>query len=313
VQLFFTALITWFYSRFDQRNHEASGKARTGELRVAHSWRQKIVVWGGALVLALFLLSPLLALSLRSVVRLDAARGERGSVQSGLTLDYYRELFINRRNAYFYVPPVQAVINSLTFAALTVAIALPLGIAATSVIKRNRKKTRWFELLVMLPLGASAVTVGLGFLLTFNRPPLDVKHFPLLIPIVHSLVAFPFVVRVLYPAWAGLPSSLLQAGAVLGASPWRVFREVELPLLVRPLLAAVVFCFTISLGEFGATSFLVIPERPTLPVAIYRYLSQPGALNYGQALAMATVLMLVCGLAIFIIEMLQPAEQVELL
>ena len=117
----------------------------------------------------------------------------------------------------------------------------------------------------------------------------------------------------IYPAWAALPPSLTQAAAVLGASPWRVWREVELPLLLRPTLAAIIFSFTISLGEFGATSFLTVPERPTLPVAIYRYLSQPGALNYGQALAMATVLMGVCGAAILAIELIQPSGQTELL
>jgi thiamine transport system permease protein len=75
-----------------------------------------------------------------------------------------------------------------------------------------------------------------------------------------------------------------------------------LPILARAGLVSAVFAFTISLGEFGATSFLARPDAPTLPVAIYRFLSQPGALNYGQALAMATLLMLVCALAIGLME-----------
>ena len=89
---------------------------------------------------------------------------------------------------------------------------------------------------------------------------------------------------------------------MLGASPWRVWREVDLPIIARAALVSAIFAFTISLGEFGATSFLARPEYPTLPVAIFRFLSQPGALNYGQALAMATLLMLVCGLGILLIE-----------
>ena len=47
------------------------------------------------------------------------------------------------------------------------------------------------------------------------------------------------------------------------------------------------------------------PDNPTLPTAIYRFLSQPGGLNYGQAMAMATLLMLVCGLGILVIERLR--------
>ena len=129
--------------------------------------------------------------------------------------------------------------------------------------------------------------------------------FPYLIPIAHSLVALPFVVRVLQPAIVSIPDTLRQAAAVLGANPLRVWREVDLPIVLRASLVAAIFSFTISLGEFGATSFLVRPEYPTLPIAIYGFLSQPGALNYGQAMAMATILLAVCGISILALERLQ--------
>jgi thiamine transport system permease protein len=67
---------------------------------------------------------------------------------------------------------------------------------------------------------------------------------------------------------------------------------------------AALFSFAISLGEFGATAFLSRPDLPTLPVAIFRFLGQPGAMNYGQAMAMATILMLVCALAMFLVDKL---------
>jgi thiamine transport system permease protein len=156
------------------------------------------------------------------------------------------------------------------------------------------------------------VTLGLGFIAVFNRPPLDVRSFPLLIPIAHSLVALPFVVRTLQPALASIPASLRHAAAVLGASPFQVWRQVELPILARAGVVSAIFSFTLSLGEFGATSFLARPETPTIPIAIARFLSLPGALNYGQSLAMATLLMLLCGLSIFAIEqvagLLTPSE-----
>jgi thiamine transport system permease protein len=161
------------------------------------------------------------------------------------------------------------------------------------------------DTMIMLPLGASAVTLGLGFLITFNRPPLDVAGFPLLIPIAHSLVAFPFVVRAIQPALAVIPNSLKEAAAVLGASPWKVWWHVEAPIISRAALVGGIFSFAISLGEFGATSFLARPEMPTLPVAIYRFLSQPGAMNYGQALAMATILLIVCAFAISLLDRIQ--------
>lgn len=156
--------------------------------------------------------------------------------------------------------------------------------------------------LIMLPMGTSAVTLGLGFILVFNKPPLDVRTFPLLVPIAHSLVALPFVVRTMQPAINAIPESLHQAARVLGARSWQVWTEVDLPILLRAVVVSSVFAFTLSLGEFGATSFISRPEFPTLPVAIYRFLSRPGALNYGQAMAIATILMVLCGLAILILE-----------
>ncbi len=89
---------------------------------------------------------------------------------------------------------------------------------------------------------------------------------------------------------------------MLGASPGNVVRYIELPLVGRTLLVAATFAFAISLGEFGATALIARPEYPTVPLVIYRYLSLPGALNYGQALALSTILMGICAAGILAIE-----------
>jgi thiamine transport system permease protein len=163
----------------------------------------------------------------------------------------------------------------------------------------------------MLPLGASAITLGLGFIIVFNRPPFSNINFPILMPIAHSLVALPFVVRTLSPALESIPSSLRHAARVLGASSFKVWREVDLPLMGPSILVSIIFALTISLGEFGASSFLYRPDYPTLPIAIFRYISQPGALNYGQALAMSTILMAVCAAGILLIERLRlPTKEI---
>jgi thiamine transport system permease protein len=128
---------------------------------------------------------------------------------------------------------------------------------------------------------------------------------PLLVPIAHTIIALPFVIRSLQPALASIPDRLRQAAAVLGASPSRVWFTVDWPIIARATLSAGVFAFTISLGEFGASSLVVRPEYPTLPIAIARFLSQPGGLNYGQAMAMATILMVTCGIGILFIERLR--------
>jgi thiamine transport system permease protein len=304
VQLACTLLFAGLYARFNRsaRDVPLSPRVKGEGLRRPRGAGERALVAGIALLLGALVIAPLGALALRSVVRLEANRGQREAVQPGFTLDYYRELFVNRRGSLFYIPPADAVRNSLLYGGAAVVFALGMGFPAAYALAGKSHAGRGLDLLLTLPLGASAVTLGLGYLVTFDRPPLDVRSFPLLIPIAHSLVALPFVVRTLQPAITSIPPSLRQAAAVLGASPGRVWREIDLPLLRRAALVGAVFAFTISLGEFGATSMLARPDLPTLPVAIARFIGQPGALNYGQAMAMATILMLTCAAGVMVIE-----------
>ncbi len=269
--------------------------------RRPRSLREWLAVGAVLTVLSALVIAPLGALGLRSFVRLDPDRGQREEVQNGFTLDYYREIFQNRQQSLFYVPPGRAALNSVLFASATVLVALPLGLLAVYALNKRSRLNRWLDGLIMLPLGTSAVTLGLGFVVSFSR----YTDTPLLIPIAHSLVALPMIVRTLLPAVSSIPPSLRQAAAVLGASPLQVWAKVDLPILSRAVTVSAVFAFTVSLGEFGATTFLARPDMPTLPVAIFRYLSQPGGLNYGQALAMATILMVLCALSLFLIDKLQ--------
>jgi len=256
------------------------------------------------LLVTLFLL-PMLALPVRSISRLEAARGERTTIQAGLTGEYYQELFMNRRGSLFYVPPIRAAYNSLKYAGITIILSLLLGFPAASALAHPGRLERLFDPLLIMPLGASAVTMGLGFIVAFNRPPLNLLTSPWLIPLAHTLVALPFVIRSLQPALAAIPERYREAAALLGASALRTWLAVDWPIVRRATLAAATFAFTVSLGEFGATSLLVRPEYPTIPIAIYRFLSQPGGLNYGQAMAMATLLMVSSTLGILLIERLR--------
>jgi thiamine transport system permease protein len=303
IQLLFTLGLTVWYSRLSGRLvvPSAPGGERNAGRR-PRGWRERLAVTLMAAGLFGLLVTPLVALGMRSVARLDAARGQRGEVQTGLTLAYYQELFVNRQQSIFYVPPIAAARNSLLYAVMTLAVTLPLGFLAAYALKRPSRLNRWLDPLFMLPLGTSAVTLGLGFILVFNRPPLDLRSFPWLVPIAHSLVALPFVVRNLQPALGAIPAQLRHAASVLGANPWQVWWEIDLPIVARAVLGSAIFAFAISLGEFGATTFLARPDYPTLPVAIYRFLSQPGAMNYGQAMAMATLLMVFTSVSILVIE-----------
>lgn len=162
-------------------------------------------------------------------------------------------------------------------------------------------------MLLMLPLGTSAVTIGFGMLVALDWP-VDLRSWTLLIPLAHALVAIPFVVRIAVPVLRSIRPELREAAAVLGASPGRVWKELELPIAARAMAVSAGFAFAISLGEFGATSFIARADTPTLPIAIFRFLGQPGALNIGQAMAMSTILMAVTGLVILAVDRFRVGE-----
>ncbi|WP_338673215.1 iron ABC transporter permease [Streptomyces sp. SCSIO 30461] len=207
----------------------------------------------------------------------------------------------------FLVPPIEAVWSSLRYALAATAIALLIGgLAAAALTRRAGRLVRGFDALLMLPLGVSAVTVGFGFLITLDEPPLDLRATWILVPLAQALVGVPFVVRTMLPVLRAVDVRLREAAAVLGASPLRAWREVDLPLVRRALLVAAGFAFAVSLGEFGATVFIARPDNPTLPVAVARLLGRPGELNYGQAMALSTILMLVCAAALLLLERIRP-------
>jgi thiamine transport system permease protein len=176
---------------------------------------------------------------------------------------------------------------------------------------RDRLERRGIALLdglFMLPLGVSAVTLGFGFLVTLDRPPLDLRSSAVLVPIAQALVALPLVVRTVAPVLRSVDPRLRQAAASMGASPARVLVTVDLPTVWRPVLAATGLAFAVSLGEFGATSFLARPDRPTLPVVIYQLISRPGEQNFGMALAASVVLAMVTIVVLGVVERVRTVD-----
>jgi thiamine transport system permease protein len=291
VQILFTLALTVTYTWLQQRiSRSMDLKPEWVTQRRPQTLSEISMVVLNLALMGVLLLYPLIALITRSF-------------RSGLSP--YIALFQNPRHGIFYVPPLTAVGNSLRIAVMVTGLALTLGLLAATALSRRR--AGWVvDALFMLPLGTSAVTLGLGYLLSMDRPPVALRGTLALIVAAHALVALPFVVRSLLPALQSIRPSLREAAALLGAPPIRVFAEVDLPIIWRALAVAAVFAFTVSMGEFGATSMIARADLPTMPIAIYRYLSRPGAQNYGQALAMSSILMLVSVVAFAAIEWLRP-------
>jgi len=293
VQIGIMSAMMLLYTRLQQGNsgdlRSATQIARNPETR-----GEKLLVMSHVGLMVILLFAPLLALVARSF-----------TLDGNLTTQFYTRLSQNPRGSVLFVPPTEAIWNSVKFALLTTVLAVTLGLAAAYLLVQRR--FRWLDPLFMLPLATSAVTLGFGFIIALDEPPLNLRTSPILIPLAHTLVALPFVVRSVLPALKSIPASIPEAGRVLGASPWQLWRLIELPLVSRGIVVGATFAFTVSMGEFGASLFIARPDTPTMPIVIYTLIRQPGVANYGQALAMSVLLMGICGLSFLLIERLRTA------
>ena len=293
LQLVALGLLLFAYARYQERSavrtRPAAGRVHG---RAPRTFGEKALVVGNLILMAVLLGLPLALLVERSL-----------STGDGYGLSYYTSLFDDSARSPLAVPPIEAIGNSLIYAVFATLIAATLGAMASQVIASGRGRLpRAFDVLLTLPLGTSAVILGFGFLVSLGSLPIDLRVSPWLVPIAHSLIALPFVVRAVTPALRSLDRRLHEAAAVLGASPSRTWRVLDLPLIGGALLVGAGFAFAVSLGEFGATLFIVRPDNPTMPIAIYRLLGQPGSLALGQAMAMASLLMLAVAISAFLID-----------
>lgn len=280
LQLAFVALALGGAEWARRRRERSLGTRRLDGTRPL-AGRDRWVVAGILAVLAAVLATPMWALVERSLRTRD-----------GYGLDHYAALLTESGLGGLPVPMWQAAVNSMAAASVATAIATGLGLIVAALLTRRTGRSTLLDSVVMLPLGVSAVVVGLGMLLTLNRSVLgvDLRGSWWLVPIAQAVVALPLVARTLVPASRGISPHMRAAAATLGASPWRVWRTVDWPLLKKPFGLAAGFGFAIALGEFGATTFVARPESPTLTTAIYRLLGRPGIESIGMAFATAVVL-----------------------
>jgi thiamine transport system permease protein len=293
IQMIGVTAVLMAYSRYQERSAVEQRLRPAAEVATRPRTRGERALVAGVLAsMALLLGGPVAVLIERSL------RGD-----AGYGFGFYGALGEPTRTGARIVDPLRAIGNSASFALVATGIALTVGLCAAAVIAhRHGRLSRWFDALLMLPLGTSAVTIGFGFLVALDAP-IDLRAAWILIPLAHALVAVPFVVRTVVPVMRSVRQRLREAAAVLGAPPHRVWREVDLPLVARATAVGAGFALAVSLGEFGATSLIARPQSSqTMPLAIYRFLGQPGSLNFGRAMAMSVILMVVTAASVFAIE-----------
>lgn len=287
----------------DPASRGSGGGARRAERnrRVAGGRWTRPAVWVVGAWTAVLLVGPVLVLMVRSV---------RPVAHGDWTLAGYRAL----AEPVNGVTPLESLRYSLVTATAATAIALVVGTLAAVALHRAHGVVGAIGSAVsLIPLGISAVTLGFGYLIVLASLPYEIAASPAVIPLVQALIAIPVVIRIMMPALESVPVRLRHAAATLGATPFRVFATVDLPIVGRSMGAAGGFAFVMALGEFGATSFLARADATTLPVLIGSALNRPGAENLATAMAASVVLVIATVVAVVVVEAFRPRSEVPLL
>jgi putative spermidine/putrescine transport system permease protein len=164
----------------------------------------------------------------------------------------------------------RAALNSLLVTGGAVALALPVGTLAALALERGRlRRPNLWATLLLSPLVVPGVAAGLGFLILAAA--LGLLRSRSVLVVAHVALVLPFVVRSVWVSVRNLDPALERAAASLGATPWRAFRRVTLPLLRPGLFAGLLFAIVVSLNEFVVSLFISNRVTEILPVAMFTY------------------------------------------
>lgn len=220
-------------------------------------------LWVGAVMV--FLYAPLLVLMIFSF-----NDSKRNVVWRGFTLKYYDKALSND-------VLVEALVNSLTIAALATIVSLILGAISAVMLWRFRFPFKGaVDGTISLPIIVPEICMGVAFLMFFAKVqwPTDlVWPFNLgAITIAHITFCFPFVTMVVRSRLASFNREQEEAAKDLGAGEWQMFRDVLIPHMKPALVAGALLSFTLSLDDFVITYFTSGPDTVTFPVKVYSML-----------------------------------------
>ena len=295
IQIFFVVIISLLFNHDGKKSqiHDYLSTRRTQKL----SYRSSIFHF--------FYISVLFGLPITFLIE----RSIRNS--NGYSLQFFKAL--GEKTNILPVSPISSLFNSLQFAFIASFLAVFIGIlASTLIVHGGRLFSTFINTTLTLPIGVSAVTLGFGILLFYTGPLANLRDSRWIVPALHAVLGIPFVIRNLVPSMMRIPQKFYDNALLLGTSPIKIWKDIDLKLSWRPLLVGAGFSFAISLGEFGATSFIPRQaDRLTAPLVIFRLLGTPGDSLRGQAMALSVLLLLITAIVILLIERIRPSEDFE--
>jgi thiamine transport system permease protein len=265
-------------NRFEQSTRPTISRQKSLQTR-----KQKFIATTIISIATVFAIVPLLAIAFKSI-----------NTNSKFTTTAWRTIFTSPEISH-------SLIKTLTYAVIAMTLATLLGLLSACSVAYNNN-FRLISGLTTLPIVISAVSIGLGIIITFDTKPFDWRGTQFMLPLAHALVALPLAMRVILPVLQAIPDSLRQASSVLGASPQQTWLNIDLKIIRRAVISVAAISAAVSIGEFGASSFLARRGAETLPITISRLLSRPGDSLQSQAFALATLLAIFSLITIFVID-----------
>ena len=226
------------------------------------------------------------------------------STPTGYSFVYYKQILLENSDARFSIFGTRrAIYNSLLWGTLAMVIATVVGlIAAYLLTNKSKALAQLSGVFLLLPLGASGVLLGFGILISLNSGFLDFRSQWWIVPLAQGLLGIGIVARITSNAIKKIDPSIRHAASTLGASSLIIWRKVDYPIIAKSIIAGSAFSFALALGEFGATSFLVRPQRPTIPTTIFNLLGRPGSTTFGQAMALSVILAVITWLVVSLLD-----------
>jgi thiamine transport system permease protein len=242
-----------------------------------------VAIWAGLLAMPLILV-------------LVEAFNEKGA----LGFDNFANLGNSGARDLLNITFIEAAGNSIRNMAIAALIAFVLGTLISWLLTRSRH--RFLDLIFLIPLGVSSVVLGFGFLISFDAEWFPLRSSWLIVPLAQALIALPMVIRLVYPALVSLGKESLEQAQLDGATSWQIWIFIESKMIRGVLLTALGFAGLISLGEFGASSFLANGSQATVPTLLYRLIARPGEQNYGMAMAVSAILIVLSALVVYLLS-----------
>jgi len=263
----------------------------TGEKRLS----SRIIMLLYGVLIGIFILGPLLSVLMESILY----RSSR-SAPAVLSLRWWTNTGAASMSDTF----LPALFRSLFLAFFSAAFSCLLAISGALSVRiieenesengRSRVAANIIRFFASAPIISSGIVMGLGWLIVYGG-----NLSPWAMVLLHGIFSLPFTFNFISEGFRSMPANILNAALISGANPLRGLLSTALPLSLPQLRSAWGFAAALSLGELNAVMMLGMENWETLPLYIYR---AAGAYRYGTACAAGTLLILGCGVCLFLSE-----------